>query len=385
MFGFTTAGESHGPGLAVIVTGVPAGLKISEKDINADLLQRQQGAGRGGRMKIESDQVEILSGIRFGQTIGSPIAMIIRNRDWQNWSATMSQEEESAGYEPITTPRPGHADFAGLLKTGQYDIRNILERASARETACRVAAGAVGKKILGAVNIVVGSHVVQIGKVVTSHESTPNSKEIEKADKNDVRCIDDELAQLMKIEIEKARQDGDSLGGVFEVLGYGVVAGLGSYASWDERLDGRLAQALMSIPAIKAVEVGSGVSSSKKRGAEVHDEFFYHADRGFYRKTNHAGGLEGGMTNGETLVLRAYMKPIPTLAKPLRTVDISTKKPALALKERADVCAVPAAAVIGEAMVAIELTKALLEKFGGDCMEDLLSNYQNYVERIGSV
>jgi chorismate synthase len=333
-------------------------------------------------MKIEKDKVEILSGVRLGKTIGSPIAMIIRNLDWTNWSNIMSQEEEATGVEAITKPRPGHADLAGAQKSGQKDMRNILERASARETACRVAAGAVAKKLLAEFNITIFSHVLQIGLVSVSYTSLPKVEDIEKIENSEVRCFDAQTTDRMIEEINRARNDGDSVGGVFEVIAYGIPPGLGSYVSWDKRLDGKFAKALMSIPAIKGVEIGGGFSSCEKRGSEVHDEIFFEATRGFYRKTNRAGGLEGGMTNGEPLVLRAGMKPIPTLAKPLRTVDIMTKEPALAFKERSDVCAVPAAAVIGEAMIAIELVSAVLEKFGSDSLDELICNYRNYTKRI---
>lgn len=382
MLEFFTAGESHGPGLVVIISGIPAGLSVSKDQINQELMRRQQGAGRGGRMKIEKDQAEILSGIRFGKTIGSPIAMVIRNKDWENWSNAMSQDKEPPNIEAIAQPRPGHADFAGLLKTGQKDIRNILERSSARETACRVAAGAIAKSLLREMKVTVLSHVVRIGTISVSYSKPPRPDEFDEIEGSEVRCLDSKISKQMKREIEQAKEDGDSLGGVFEVIAYGVPPGLGSYANWDQRLDGRLARVLMSIPAIKAVEIGDGFEDSQKRGSDVHDEIFYSASQRFYRKTNRAGGIEGGMTNGELVILRAYMKPIPTLAKPLKTIDIVSKKTSLALKERADVCAVPAAGVIGEAMVAIELASAMIEKFGGDCMEDILCNYSNYLQRI---
>ncbi len=333
-------------------------------------------------MKIEKDEVEIMSGVRFGKTIGSPISMIIRNRDWENWSSILSQEKKPSGVKEITQPRPGHADFGGALKTGQTDIRNVLERASARETACRVAAGIVAKRFLDEMDITILSHVIRIGSVSVSYDSPPQIKDIRKIEESDVRCLDTKTTKQMKEEIDQAKQEGDSLGGVFEVLAYGVPPGIGDYTSWDCRLDGRLAKALMSIPAIKAVEIGSGFWACQKPGSEVHDEIFYDTSRGFYRKTNRAGGIEGGMTNGEPLILRACMKPIPTLTQPLKTTDMVSKEPALALKERSDVCAVPAAGVIGEAMVAIELASAALEKFGSDCLDDILSGYHNYLQRI---
>jgi len=384
MFEFVSAGESHGPGLAVIVTGVPTGLYLSKSDIDKELSRRQMGAGRGGRMKIEADHVEILSGIRLGKTIGSPIAMIVRNKDWENWTKVMSQEDID-GVEEITQPRPGHADLAGVQKYGQTDIRNILERASARETVCRVAAGALAKKLLLKMNIKIISHVVRIGSVSVAGQVVPKPDDIDKIDKSEVRCLDAEASNKMKVALEKAKKEGDSLGGIFEVIGYGIPPGLGSHIAWDKRMDGRLARALMSIPAIKGVEVGAGFSACAKYGSKVHDEIFYESSKGFIRKTNRAGGLEGGITNGEPLVLRAGMKPIPTLAKPLHTVDIITKKPAEALKERADVCAVPAAAVVGEAMIAIEIASAVTEKYGGDSLDELLLNYHNYLKSIRKI
>ncbi len=381
MFDVTTAGESHGPGLVAIIHGLPAGLRISVQHINLELGRRQKGAGRGDRMKIEQDQVEIISGVRFKRTMGSPIALLIRNKDWENWHDIMSQQEEQE-ISPITKPRPGHADFAGVMKTGQKDIRNILERASARETACRVAAGAIAKTLLKEFNINLLSHVSRIGSVSITYANAPLPQDFDVIEASEVRCFDRKASELMKAEIEQARTEKDSLGGIFEVVSYGLVPGLGGYSRWDERLDGRLAAALMSIPAIKAVEIGDGFWASQKKGSNVHDEIFYNSERGFYRKTNRAGGVEGGMTNGEPLITRAYMKPISTLAKPLRTVDMLSKQEAAAFKERADVCAVPAAGVVGEAMVAIVIASALMEKFGSDCLEDMLSNYKGYVQRI---
>jgi len=384
MFEFVSAGESHGPGLAVIVTGMPAGLSISRGEIDKELSRRQMGAGRGDRMKIEADQVEILSGVRLGKTIGSPVAMIVRNRDWKNWTKIMSQEYIDE-VEEVTQPRPGHADLAGIQKYGQTDIRNILERASARETVCRVAAGAIAKKLLLEMDIKILSHVVRIGSVNTTDKIMPQPNDLDEIDKSEVRCFDNEASKKMLEALEKAKKKGDSLGGIFEIIGYGIPPGLGSHIGWNTRLDGRLARSLMSIPAIKGVEIGAGFAACEKYGSEVHDEIFYESSRGFKRKTNRAGGLEGGITNGEPLILRAGMKPIPTLAKPLHTVDINTKEPAKALKERADVCAVPAAAVVGEAMVAVEIASAVTEKFGGDGLDELLLNYHNYLKSIRNI
>jgi len=381
MLRFLTAGESHGPALIVIVEGIPCGLKISAKYINSELSRRQMGVGRGGRMKIERDEVEILSGVRFGKALGSPITLLIRNRDWENWSRAMSIEK-AVEMEPVTTPRPGHADLAGVLKTGQRDIRNVLERASARETAARAGVGAIAKALLRELNISILSHVIGIGTCTAKIVSPPKLKDIPKIDRSPVRCIDEKASLEMVNEIEKAGGEGDTLGGIFEIIVYGVPPGLGSYVSWDRRLDARLAQAIMSIPAIKGVEVGGGFKLASMRGSSAHDEIFFDASRGFYRETNRAGGLEGGVTNGEPVLLRAVMKPIPTLGRPLRTVDIITKEPTVAFKERADVCAVPSAAVIGEAVVAMELASAVLEKFGGDSLNEVKCNYQNYIERL---
>ncbi|WP_333652041.1 chorismate synthase [Dissulfurispira sp.] len=391
---FLTAGESHGKGLMGILEGIPSGLPLSSEDIDKELKRRQMGYGRGGRMKIESDHAEIISGVRWGKTIGSPISLLIENRDWKNWQEGMSSDEKYAGsIPPVTRPRPGHADLAGALKYGHKDIRNILERSSARETAMRVAVGAVAKKFLSEFGINIGSYVIQIGNVKISNFKfqISNFKEIfKKTEESSVRCPDEDASKKMVELIDTAAKKGDTLGGVFEVFATGLPVGLGSHIQWDKRLDGRLSQALMGIQAIKGVEIGTGFEMAERFGSEVMDEIFYSSQQsaisgqqsGFYRKTNHAGGIEGGMTNGMPIVIRAAMKPIPTLRKPLRSVDIITKEPFEAAYERSDTCAVPAAAVIGEAMTAIVVADAFLEKFGGDSIEETKRNFNSYIEYL---
>ena len=388
---FLTAGESHGKGLTGILEGIPSGLSLSPEDIDKELKRRQMGYGRGGRMKIESDHAEIISGVRWGKTIGSPISLLIENRDWKNWQEGMSADAEHAGsIPPVTRPRPGHADLAGALKYGHKDIRNILERSSARETAMRVAIGAIAKKFLSECGINIGSYVIQIGNVKLQESGVRSQKSelkrlFEKAEASPVRCPDDNTSQKMTQLIDEALQKGDTLGGIFEVFATGVPLGLGSHIQWDKRLDGRLAQALMGIQAIKGVEIGTGFEMAERFGSEVMDEIFYDGSQftvhgsPFYRETNHAGGIEGGMTNGMPIVIRAAMKPIPTLRKPLRSVDIITKEPFEAAYERSDTCAVPAAAVIGEAMTAIVIADAFLEKFGGDSLEETKRNVNSYM------
>ncbi|MDP3013469.1 MAG: chorismate synthase, partial [Candidatus Subteraquimicrobiales bacterium] len=328
------------------------------------------------------DEVEILSGVRFGKSLGSPIALLIRNLDWENWKEIMAVELAAKEVEAVIKPRPGHADLAGALKTGQRDIRNILERASARETVARVVVGAVAKALLSELSIKIISHVLSIGLVEAKLKKFPESDDLEAIDSSPVRCFDAKASELMVEEIEKAINDKDSLGGIFEVLAFGVPPGLGSYVSWDSRLDSAIAKALMSIPGIKGVEIGDGFGLAAKKGSQAHDEIFYSREKGFFHKTNQAGGIEGGVTNGEPVVVRAAMKPIPTLGSPLRTVDIRTKKETQAFKERADVCAVPSAAVVGETMLAIEIIRAILEKFGGDSLVELKRNYQAYLEGL---
>jgi chorismate synthase len=397
---FLTAGESHGRTLIGILEGIPSGLPVSVKDIDRDLKRRQSGHGRGARMKIESDHAEILSGVRWGKTIGSPMTLSIANKDWKNWQDVMSSEFVNLGQkssesqnlriEAVTRPRPGHADLAGAIKYSQHDLRNILERSSARETAMRVALGAIAKKFLSEFGITVGSYVIQIGniKVQSSKYKQQSSEKVllslfEKAEKSPVRCPDKETSQKMIELVDKVNKEGNSLGGIFEVFVTGAPVGLGSHIQWDKRLDGRLAQALMGIQAIKGVEIGLGFKIARNFGSQVMDEIFYSQESGgFYRKTNNAGGIEGGMTNGMPIMIRAAMKPIPTLKRPLRSVDIITKEAVEAAYERSDICAVPAAGVIGEAMAALIITDAFLKKFGGDSMAETKRNYDSYLEDI---
>jgi chorismate synthase len=379
---FTTAGESHGPAVVAIIEGLPAGLQIEPEDIDADLTRRQLGHGRGGRMKIESDRAIVRAGIRHGRTLGSPIAVVIENRDYANWEERMNPWPVNGPVEEVHLPRPGHADLAGVLKFGHTDVRDVLERASARETAGRVAVGALAKVFLRAVGVSVHSHVLQIGSVVAPMPELLSAEDFTGVDSSPVRCLDTGASDLMVAEIDQARKRNESLGGVFEVRAFGVTPGLGSYTSWDGRLDGRLAGAVMSIHAMKGVAIGDGFELAGRVGSESHDEIFWAADRGYVRETNHAGGLEGGMTTGQPLIVRAAMKPLPTLTKPLRSVDIETKEPAEALRERTDSCTVPAAGVVGEAMVALELARAYREKFGGDRINDVVAALEAYRERI---
>jgi chorismate synthase len=391
---YITAGESHGKALTGILEGIPSGLLLSSEDIDGDLKRRQGGYGRGGRMKIESDHAEIISGVRWGKTIGSPVTVLVENRDFKNWSEGMSSDPAFEGsIPPVTKPRPGHADLTGAIKYDHHDVRNILERSSARETAMRVALGAIAKKFLSVFNINIGSFVVRIGKVemqdtVCGIQDAKNLlSSLVKAERSPVRCPDAAASKRMVELINKAIKEGNSLGGIFEVFVIGAPVGLGSHIQWDGKLDGRLARALMSIQAIKGVEIGLGFEMGKRSGVEVMDEIFHEAkskrqEAGFCRKTNNAGGIEGGMTNGMPIILRAAMKPIPTLRKPLRSVDIVTKTPIKAAYERSDICAVPAAAVVGEAMVALTVADAFLEKFGGDNMAEVKRNYESYIEYV---
>jgi chorismate synthase len=381
MVRFLTAGESHGRALVVILEGLPAGLPIDVEAIAAELRRRQGGYGRGRRMQIESDRAEILSGVRGGETMGGPIAMMIENRDWPNWERTMHPGAEvpadarGANRAPVTRPRPGHADLAGAAKYGRRDIRDILERASARETAARVAAGAVARQLLTRAGVGIASHVWAIGSArLPEGSAVPFERAAALPADAPLRCVDPEIERRMIEEIDRARENGDTRGGAFEVIARGLPIGLGSYIQWDRKLDGRLAQALMSIPAIKAVGVGIGPEAAYRPGSRVHDEIVPGSpDRvpPIARPTNNAGGLEGGVTNGEDLRVSAWMKPISTLMKPLRSVDLATMTESPAAIERSDVCAVPAAAVVGEAMVALVLADALMEKFGGDSVAEL--------------
>jgi chorismate synthase len=382
-FQFVTAGESHGPGLAAIVEGVPAGLELDREALDRDMARRQLGHGRGGRMKIESDSVEIRSGVRHGRTLGSPIAILVANRDYENWEERMSPWPVEAEVEEVHLPRPGHADLPGLLKFGYTDVRNVLERASARETAARTAAGSVARAFLAALGVSVHSHVIQIGSVSASEREDLEPSDFDSVDEDPVRCLDPETSAKMVEEINRLRKANESLGGSFEVRTFGLVPGLGSHTSWSEKLDGRLAQAIVSIQSIKGMTIGPAWDVSGRPGSEAHDEIFHSAERGYHRETNRAGGLEGGMTNGQPLVVRAAIKPISTLTKPLRSVDTETKEPAEALRERTDSTVVPAAAVVGEAMVCLTLAAAYREKFGGDHIDDVLGALAAYKERIG--
>lgn len=378
-----TAGESHGPRLTTIVEGIPAGLTLLAEDIDRDLARRQRGYGRGGRMKIETDRVEFLGGVRGGETLGSPIALSIVNRDHENWVDRMGAAPLPAIPEALTRPRPGHADLAGGLKYDRHDLRDILERASARETASRTAAGAVARKLLNAIGIDVFAHVTAIGDVETAPFEGTAAELREKSRASDLACADAEAEARMKTAIHTASHAGDTLGGVFEVRATGVPAGLGSHVQWDRKLDGRLAQALTSIQAIKAVEIGDGWRGARLSGSRVHDPIHYDAThRTFERPTNHAGGIEGGMTNGAPVICRAGMKPIATLRKALASVDVRTKEAFEAAFERSDVCAVAAASVVGEAMVALVLCDAVLEKFGGDSLRELTRNVATYRSQI---
>ena len=382
-FRFTTAGESHGPGLVAIVEGLPAGLELDRSRMDREMARRQLGHGRGGRMKIESDAVEVRSGVRHGRTLGSPVAMLVANRDYANWEERMNPWPLDAAVEEVHTPRPGHADLAGLLKYGHADVRNVLERASARETAARVAAGALAKELLRALGVTVHSHVLQIGSVAAPEVGEVGPDAFDAVDESPVRCLDAGTGEAMVAEIDRLRKANESLGGIFEVRAFALVPGLGSYASWDSRLDALLAQAVVSIQAVKGVSVGEAWEVAGRPGSESHDEIFWSEEQGWHRQTNRAGGVEGGMSNGEPLVVRGALKPISTLTKPLRSVDTETKEPAQALRERTDSTVVPAAGVVGEAMVALVLAAAYREKFGGDHIDDVLGALSAYKERIG--
>ncbi|HEX2079899.1 MAG TPA: chorismate synthase [Longimicrobium sp.] len=390
-FRFTTAGESHGPALVAIVEGLPAGLPISADEIDRELRRRQGGYGRGGRMRIESDRAELLSGVRHGEALGSPVTLVVRNRDWANWTQAMSPvpvegQDDDEAMRRVFFPRPGHADLVGALKYDRTDARDVLERASARETTMRVAAGALAKQLLGELGITIGSHVVSIGGIVALPPDPLPHPLNAASDPSPVRCLDAEAEGRMIDAIDAAKRDGDTLGGVVEVVARGVPAGLGSHVSWDRKLDGRLAGALMSIQAIKAVEVGLGLEAALRPGSRVHDAITRDESAarggGFGRVGNHAGGLEGGITTGQPVVVRAAMKPISTLMTPLGTVDLRTGQAAEAVRERSDVCAVPAAGVVAEAMVAIVLAGAVLEKFGGDSLRELRRSFDAYCEQI---
>jgi chorismate synthase len=387
---YVTAGESHGPGLTVVVSGLPAGLELDHDRIRSDLARRQAGYGRSPRQQLEHDDVEVRGGLRHGRTLGSPLCFFIQNRDHRNWTAPMSPwpvdeaalEEYGWRGKPIRLPRPGHADLSGALKYGHEDIRNVLERASARETAARVAAGAVARALVAAIGITVRSHVLQVGSVRATPPAWLSPADLDRADDSPVRCLDETAEAAMIAEIEAAKRDRDTLGGVTEVRAFGVPPGLGSHVAGGDRLDGRLAAAMLSIPSAKGVEIGDAIASAGRRGSGVHDEILHADGRGFHRETDRAGGLEGGMTNGADLVVRTIWKPLPTLMRPLRSVELGSHEPREAHVERSDVTVLPAAAVVAEAAVAWELARAAREKFGGDALEDFVAAHAAYVERI---
>ncbi|MDW7673691.1 MAG: chorismate synthase [Bacillota bacterium] len=406
---YLTAGESHGPCLTAIIEGMPANVAISRATINENLARRQQGYGRGGRMQIEKDQAEILSGVRHGKTLGSPITLQIKNKDWQNWQQLMSpdfhgeiidntDQKEGNGLpkeidKVVTKPRPGHADLSGAIKYRHGDIRNVLERASARETAIRVAVGSVAKALLEALEIQVVGHVVAIGNI-TAEKSITNGENLsikqaqalrDQISSSPVMCLDETKAKEMMAAIDLAKKEGDSIGGIVEVIVLNAPPGLGSYTHWDRKLDAKIAFGLMGIQAIKGVEFGLGFEAAQLFGSQVHDSIFYNQERGFYRKSNGAGGIEGGMSNGEPIIVRAAMKPIPTLYKPLHSVDMQTKEPCLASVERSDVCAVPACSAVAEAVVAWEIAVAILEKFGCDSLTELQNNMQRFYQYLGEL
>jgi chorismate synthase len=390
MLRFVTAGESHGPALVSILEGMPAGVPLLADHVDVQLARRQQGYGRGRRMQIETDTIELLSGVRAGETLGSPIAMLIRNRDWKNWQEIMDPAPRAEDPAPrkrvVTRPRPGHADLTGMLKYDRADARDILERASARETTARVAAGAICRRLLEELGVRIGSHVVHLGGIDASRPASMPADLNAAVDSSPLRTLDPEAERQMITRIDEAKRAGNTLGGICEVICDGVPVGLGSHISWDRKLDGRLAAALMSIPAVKGVEIGLGFEGARRPGSEVHDEIDLAPGRAatghVQRRTNRAGGLEGGITTGEPLVLRVAMKPISTLMRPLETIDIATRAPAQAVAERSDVTAVPAMGVIAEAMVAFVVAQAALEKFGGDSLKELKRNYDGYITRL---
>jgi chorismate synthase len=379
MLRFLTAGESHGPGLVAIVEGLPAGLEVSMEGIADELARRRMGHGRSPRMRIEQDEIELLGGVRFGKTLGSPVAVLVRNTEWPRWAAEMSPTP-GAATRPLTAPRPGHADLAGMLKYDTHDARDILERASARETAARTVAGHLAKRLLAEAGAAIVSHVIAIGQVETSGETRPGPGELDLVDRSPVRTLDSVAGERMVAAIDLARDQRDTLGGVAEVIAYGVPAGVGSHVHWDRRLDGLLAGALMSIPGIKAVGVGDGLISASRPGSAAHDEIGFEGGV-FKRPTERAGGIEGGMSTGQPITVRIAMKPLSTLMRPLPTVDVTTKEPREAFRERSDVCAVPAAAVVGEQMVALVLAAEMIRMFGGDTVADFRRSVDSYRSR----
>lgn len=383
MLRYLTAGESHGPAITAILEGLPAGLPVSAEEINTDLKRRQGGYGRGRRMQIETDTIEINGGIRHGKTMGGPLSLRVENQDWKNWTDVMAVGlvDHPITRRRVTKPRPGHADLAGGLKYGHRDLRNVLERASARETTMRVAVGAVAKQFLEAFGVRVISHVVRIGQADADVSGLSNEAIWDRAEESPVRCADEKATEGMITEIDRAKSLKDTIGGIFEIKVLNVPPGLGSHVQWDRKLDGRLAQAILSIQAVKGVEIGMGFGVTQALGSEVHDEIFYN-ENGFYRKTNRAGGLEGGITEGEEIVVRGALKPIATLMRTIMSVDIDTKAPFDSAKERSDVCTVPAAGVIGEAVVAFVVADAMQEKFGGDSLEEMKRNFLGYMGQL---
>lgn len=376
---YLTAGESHGKALVGIIDEYPSGVPVDIDFLNQQLSRRQKGFGRGGRMQIEKDKVEIVSGVRKGKSTGSPISFIIYNKDWENWKHALNVESQ------LLNPRPGHADLPGLLKYGLDSIRDVIERSSARETATRVCAGGFARLVLKFLGIEIYSYVTQIGKFSLDEEIELNPLTIKEIEESEVRCPNKKIGLGMKQEILKAKDKGDSLGGKFKVIAKGLPPGLGSYSQWDKRLDGKIAQAFMSIPAIKAVEIGEGFNAASISGSNFHDQIYYDKNKGFYRRTNRAGGIEGGMSNGEAIVVGAVMKPIPTTGRGLATVNVKTKKEEISLKERADICAVPAASIVGEAMLSIEILNAVQDKFGKDNIDEILENYNNFRKHIKNI
>jgi chorismate synthase len=383
MLRFFTAGESHGPCLTAIVEGFPAGVTVDIIRINTDLARRQQGYGRGGRMKIEKDEVQIRSGVRWGESLGSPITLVVENKDWRNWEKRMSPFPEDRDEKiAVTRPRPGHADLTGALKYHHYDVRNILERASARETTARVAVGGLTKCLLSSFGIRVMGYVTEIGGIVADHSQLAVEEIFARAEVSPVRMADPQAEKNIIALIDQCKKQGDTLGGVVEVVAVGLPPGLGSFAQWDRKLDGRLGYALMSLQAVKGVEVGLGFTTARLPGSQVHDEISFDPEKGFMRHSNNSGGTEGGMSTGEPLRIRVAFKPLSTLMRPLHSVDIRTKEPVEATIERSDVCAIPAAAVIAESVVSFVLAQAFLEKFGGDSLTEIRRNYEGYLEQV---
>ena len=383
MLRFFTAGESHGPCLTAIVEGFPAGVTVSISSINNDLARRQQGYGRGGRMKIEKDEVQIRSGVRWGESLGSPITLVVDNKDWRNWEKRMSPFPEDRDEKiAVTRPRPGHADLTGALKYHHYDVRNILERASARETTARVAVGGLAKCLLSAFAIKIMGYVTEIGGIVANHDQMAVEDTFARAEVSPVRMADPQAEEKIIAFIDQCKKQGDTLGGVVEIVAVGLPPGLGSFAQWDRKLDGQLGYALMSLQAVKGVEVGLGFTTARLPGSRVHDEISFDQEKGFIRHSNNSGGMEGGMSTGEPLRVRVAFKPLSTLMRPLHSVDIRTKEPVEATIERSDVCAIPAAAVIAESVVSFVLAQAFLEKFGGDSLTEIQRNYEGYIEQV---